>query len=612
MIEPLLAQVSSTLAWTYVFVTLTFMLYLYIGWRSRVRETEGFYVAGHGVPAVANGAATAADWMSAASFLSMAGLISFMGYDGSIYLMGWTGGYVLLALLLAPYLRKFGKYTVPDFVGERYYSETARVVAAVCAIFVSMTYVAGQMRGVGIVFSRFLEVPIWQGVVVGMVIVSVFAVLGGMKGITWTQVVQYGVLIVAFLIPAVALSRALTGYFVPQVGMTWSDIGPRLNQLQTDLGFREYTEPFRNKSMLDVLCITFALMVGTAGLPHVIVRFYTTPSVKAARWSGFWALFFIAVLYTTAPALAMFARTNLLDSLHGARVERIEEIELDDQGKRDILHLVSAGESPQPIAWATSWQKTGLIVFDDANGDGVIDLTNHDGQFAEATIDPDIIVLVTPEVAHLAPWVVALVATGGLAAALSTAAGLMLVISSSIAHDLYIHFLDPHAPEERRVRVGRVAIVLAIFVAGYFGINPPGFVAQVVAFAFGLAAASFFPVILLGIFDSRTNRQGAIAGMIVGLVFTATYIVGNRSDKILGDLLGTGEPLMGAWCFGISAEGIGAVGCLLNLVVTFVVSRLTSPPPPEIRALVESVRVPRGSHDPETHFDEEDAGADNP
>lgn len=574
--------VDHTRVFTFIFVTITFMTYLYIGWRSRVRESGGFYVAGRGVPAIANGAATAADWMSAASFISMAGLISFMGYDGSIYLLGWTGGYVLLALLLAPYLRKFGKYTVPDFVGERYYSETARVVAAIAAIFVSLTYVAGQMRGVGIVFSRFLEVPIWQGVVIGMVIVGFFAVLGGMKGITWTQVAQYGVLIVAFLIPAVALSRLLTGYSVPQVGFTMSEITTKLNQLQVDLGFTEYTQPFTNKSKLDVLCITFALMAGTAGLPHVLVRFYTTPTVRAARWSAGWALLFIALLYTTAPALASFARYNLLTSIHGHTVAEVDSLE-----------------------WVQSWKKTGLFLYKDKNNDGKITfapgdafLTGTDGKpdiqrpnpdsANEVYTDRDIIVLSTPEVANLAPWVIALVATGGLAAALSTAAGLLLVISSSIAHDLYIHFIDPHASESRRVAVGRLGIVLGIGAAGWFGIHPPGFVAQVVAFAFGLAASSFFPIILLGIFDARTNRSGAIAGMAVGLLFTAVYIAGNNSDKIFG----TVEPLMGPWCFGISAEGIGAVGCMLNFVVTLVVSRLTAPPPESVRRLVESVRVP--------------------
>ncbi len=601
---------GSTRALTFVFVTVTFLIYLYIGWRSRVRETRGFYVAGRGVPAIANGAATAADWMSAASFISMAGLISFMGYDGSIYLMGWTGGYVLLALLLAPYLRKFGKYTVPDFVGERYDSETARVVAAICAIFVSLTYVAGQMRGVGIVFSRFLEVPIWQGVLVGMVIVAFFAVLGGMKGITWTQVVQYTILVIAFWIPAVAISKVLTGIPLPQAALTFSDIPTKLNSMQVDLGFAEYTQPFTGKTKLDVFCITLALMVGTAGLPHVIVRFYTTPSVRAARWSAGWALLFIAALYTTAPALAMFARYNLLRTLDGAKVVRVEQVAIEATESREIYHLAAdaSDSSADAIDWVVSWQKTGLITIADKNRNGVIELDNVGGSFAEASIDRDIIVLSTPEVAGLAPWVIALVATGGLAAALSTAAGLLLVISSSIAHDLYIHFFDPHASEARRVAVGRAMIVLAIGAAGYFGINPPGFVAQVVAFAFGLAAASFFPVILLGIFDKRTNRAGAVCGMIVGIVFTAIYIVGNRSDKILG----TNEPLMGPWCFGISAEGIGTIGCLLNFVVTWTVSRLTPPPPRSVQELVESVRIPAGAHGSEAHFDESDAAADNP
>ncbi|NIP70855.1 MAG: cation acetate symporter [Planctomycetales bacterium] len=600
-----------TTLYTFVFVTITFMVYLYIGWRSRVRETEGFYVAGRGVPAIANGAATAADWMSAASFIGMAGMISFLGFDGSIYLMGWTGGYVLLALLLAPYLRKFGKYTVPDFVGERYYSETARIVAAICAVFVSLTYVAGQMRGVGIVFSRFLEVDIWQGVVVGMVIVAFFAVLGGMKGITWTQVVQFFVLIFAFLIPAVALSFILTGKAIPQVGFTFTDIADKLNALQTDLGFREYTEPFTEKKKLDVFCITFALMVGTAGLPHVIVRFYTVPDVRSARFSAGWALLFIALLYTTAPALALFARYNLLNTLHGAQITGSEIQEINGS-ERTIYELERTGEdgNPQPISWAISWQRTGLIEFNDRNGDQVIQLDkNEKGRFSEAMIDNDIIVLSTPEVAKLAPWVIALVATGGLAAALSTAAGLLLVISSSIAHDLYIHFIDPHAPEARRVTVGRIMIVVAIVVAGYFGINPPGFVAQVVAFAFGLAAASFFPVILLGIFDKRTNREGAICGMTVGLLFTAVYILGCRTDRIFPFV---DQPLFEPWFFGISPEGIGAVGCLLNFVVTLTVSHLTPPPPERVQRFVEEVRVPRGSHEPEAHFDESDTTADNP
>ncbi|MEX0742377.1 MAG: sodium:solute symporter family protein [Phycisphaeraceae bacterium] len=593
-------------AWTWVFITITFMVYLYIGWRSRVGESSGFYVAGRGVPAVANGAATAADWMSAASFISMAGMISFLGSDGSIYLMGWTGGYVLLALLLAPYLRKFGKYTVPDFVGERYYSETARVVAAICAIFVSLTYVAGQMRGVGIVFSRYLEVEIWQGVVVGMVIVAFFAVLGGMKGITWTQVVQYFIIITAFLVTAGAISSDQTGWAVPQLGMTFSDMASRLDGLHEDLGLHLYTEPFTSHSMLNIICITGALMVGTAGLPHVIVRFYTTKNVRAARYSAFWALLFIALLYTSAPALAMFARANLLESLHGAEVQSVETVDAGDGDTRNIYSLARVDEAGvvDPIKWVTSWQQTGLIKFDDADGDGRISMMSQDGVFAEAVIDRDIIVLSTPEVARLAGPIIALIAVGGLAAALSTAAGLLLVISSSMAHDLYIHFVDPNASEKRRVMVGRIMIIAAIFVAGYFGINPPGFVAQVVAFAFGLAAASFFPIILLGIFDGRTNREGAIAGMVVGLVFTATYIVLERFWHVdFESMLGVAY---------ISSEGIGFVGCGLNFAVTLIVSRCTPAPPAYIRELVESVRVPLASRPPEAHFDEDDSEADNP
>jgi len=582
-----------TMVLTLIFVSITFVVYLYIGWRSRVRETRGFYVAGQGVPAIANGAATAADWMSAASFISMAGLISFIGSDGSVYLLGWTGGYVLLALLLAPYLRKFGKYTVPDFVGERYGSETARIVAAVCAIFISLTYVAGQMRGVGIVFSRFLAVEIWQGVLIGMLIVAFFAVLGGMKGITWTQVIQYIVLIIAFLIPAITLSVQLTGNPVPQLGITTSDLMDRLNEIQTDLGFAEYSQAFSSNSQLNVLCITFALMAGTAGLPHVIVRFYTVPNVRAARYSAGWALLFIAILYTTAPALAMFARYNLLHTLHNAEVVKVESPDGSpaEPGDEAALYtLAYPGEGKRPIEWAVTWQRTGLIQFHDANGDGRIQLNrNAEGQFAEATIDRDIIVLSSPEIARLSPWVIALVAAGALAAALSTAAGLLLVISSSIAHDLYIHFFDPRASEIKRVTVGRMVIVLAIVVAGYFGINPPGFVGEVVAFAFGLAAASFFPAILLGIFDKRANRQGAVTGMIVGLTFTAFYILGCTADKILPWI---SQPLFGPWLFGISPAGIGAVGCLLNLLVTLVVSRLTAPPPPEIQEFIELVRAP--------------------
>lgn len=542
--------------WTTIFVSLTFMVYLYIGWRSRVKDSKGFFVADQNVPAIANGAATAADWMSAASFMGMAGLISSLGYDGSIYLMGWTGGYVLLALLLAPYLRKFGKYTVPDFVGDRYYSNVARLVAVVAALFVSLTYVAGQMRGVGIVFSRFLQVDVNIGVAIGMVIVAFFAILGGMKGITWTQVAQYSILIVAYLIPAVAIAWQLTGNPIPQLAFTFGDVVDKLNQVQLDLGFDAYTQPFAQKSMLDVLFITIALMVGTAGLPHVIVRFYTVPNVRAARYSAGWALLFIALLYTSAPAIASFARYNLIGTLHNQPMAEVQELD-----------------------WVQKWETTKLLTLEDKNGNGTIEWTPSE-ETSDVKIDPDIIVLSTPEVAKLAPWVVALVAAGGLAAALSTASGLLLVISSSIAHDVYYKLLKPDATEGERVMVGRIMVGVAILIAGYFGINPPGFVAQVVAFAFGLAAASFFPVILLGIFDKRTNREGAIAGMVSGLLFTTVYILG---VKFYG---------MSPWFFGVSAEGIGTLGMLINLVVTLVVSRLTPPPPPEIQALVENLRTP--------------------
>jgi cation/acetate symporter len=554
--------------WTTILVILSFIVYIYIGWQSRVRDTEGFFVADRGVPSIANGAATAADWMSAASFISMAGAISFLGYDGSVFLMGWTGGYVLLALLLAPYLRKFGKYTVPDFVGDRYYSNVARLIAVIAAIFVSLTYVAGQMRGVGIVFSRFLQVDINTGVVIGMVIVAFFAILGGMKGITWTQVAQYIVLIVAYLIPAIAISILLTKNPIPQLSFTFSDIVGRLNGIQTDLGFDAYTQPFVNKPMIDVLFFTIALMVGTAGLPHIIVRFYTVPDVRAARWSAGWALLFIALLYTTAPALAAFARYNIIDSLHNKTVTEVRQLD-----------------------WATKWENTKLLAFDDKNQDGRFQLT-PDKASNEITIDKDIVVLSTPEVAKLSPWVIALVAAGGLAAALSTASGLLLVISSSVAHDVYYRMIDPTASESKRLFIGRVMVGLAIVVAGYFGINPPGFVAEVVSLAFGLAASSFFPIIILGIFDKRANREGAIAGMIVGLLVTSLYIVG---VKVGG---------MTPW-FGISAEGFGTVGMLLNLITTLVVSRLTPPPPLEIQQLVDDLRTPENPPLPLTDIGEE-------
>lgn len=584
----------SILTWTYIMVGLTFSMYLTIAWISRVKTTKGFYVAGGGVSPLANGMATAADWMSAASFISMAGLISFMGYSGSIYLLGWTGGYVLLALLLAPYLRKFGKFTVPDFVGDRYYSNFARLTALVCAIFISFTYVAGQMRGVGIVFSRFLEVPVNTGVLIGMSIVFFYAALGGMKGITYTQVAQYSVLICAYLIPAVFISLKIAGTPIPQLGFgstisSGADSGKYLldvlNGLNKDLGFAEYTSAFGagNKSLLDVLSITFALMVGTAGLPHVIIRFYTVPSVRAARLSAGYALLFIAFLYTTAPAVASFARYNMINTLNETSYEH----------------------APQ---WFKNWEVTGLIAWADKNGDGVIQYragkpfvgkpkyTGETGALGvklvsnaptdnanELYIDRDIMVLANPEIAGLPNWVIALVAAGGLAAALSTASGLLLVIASSISHDLYYRLINREATEAQRLMVGRVMIGVAVCIAGYFGINPPGFVAQVVAFAFGLAASSFFPIIVLGIFTKRANKQGCIAGMSAGICFTFFYIV---NIKFLG---GT------SWFFGISGEGIGTVGMLINFVVTYVVSMMTPPPPQEIQDLVESVRYPRGA-----------------
>ncbi len=584
--------------WTYAVVILSFAGYIYIGYQNRVRDTKGFYVAGQGVPAIANGAATAADWMSAASFISMAGLISTLGYDGCIYLMGWTGGYVLLALLLAPYLRKFGKYTVPDFVGDRYYSQTARTVAAICAIFVSFTYVAGQMRGVGIVFSRFLGTSINTGVMIGMAIVAFFSVIGGMKGITWTQVAQYVVLIAAYLVPAFALGMILTGNPIPQLAFTFGDLAPRLGELQTELGMKNYIEPFTNKTQLDVLFITIALMIGTAGLPHIIVRFYTVPSVRSARFSAGWALLFIALLYTTAPAIAVFARYNLLTTFTGATRQADGSLVAGAPIPADTLRSENS--------WIGKWEKPGLlIVGDDKNGDGGVTMGPGDAflktngkvdktkpnpdSVNEVYIDNDIIVLSTPEVANLPPFVIALVAAGGLAAALSTASGLLLVISSSVSHDIYYRLIDPNADEQKRLMVGRIMIFIAVVIAGYFGINPPGFVAQVVAFAFGLAAASFFPIIILGIFDKRTNSAGAIAGMVVGMVFTMSYIIGNKFMS------------MPAWFFGVSAEGIGTLGAIINFVIAIAVSRITAPPPQEIQDLVDSVRVPRGAGSTSAH-----------
>jgi len=570
--------------WTWIVVLLTFGLYIGIGIWARVRETEGFYVAGRGVPPIANGMATAADWMSAASFISMAGLISTLGYDGTIYLMGWTGGYVLLALLLAPYLRKFGKFTVPDFVGDRYYSQTARIVAVVAAIFVSFTYVIPQLVGVGTVFSRYLGVPSVTGLWIGVAVTALFAVVGGMKGITWTQVAQYTVLIIAYLIPGFAIASILTGNPIPQLALTFSDITTRLNQLQVDLGFTQYTQPFQRFDMLNILLITACLMFGTAGLPHVIIRFYTVPTVKDARASAGWALLFIALLYTTAPAISVFARYNLINTLHGKTFEEVRQID-----------------------WVAKWEKTGLLRFVDKDNNGTItiakgnafkfipgttrpDPKNPDTNSAnEVFINNDIIVLSTPEVAKLAPLIIALVAAGGLAAALSTASGLLIVISSALSHDLYYRVVNPRATEGQRLLIARIGILLAVLIAGYFGQNPPGFIAQLVAFAFGLAASSFFPAILLGIFDKRTTREGAIAGMVVGLVFTASYIIGT---SYFG---------MPRWFLGVSPEGIGTVGMLLNFVITYFVSRMTPEPPKDVQDLVESVRIPRGAKDAHYH-----------
>ena len=588
--------------WTAIFVGLSFALYIAIAIITRVRSTRGFYVAGQGIPAIYNGMATAADWMSAASFISMAGLISFMGYTGGVYLMGWTGGYVLLALLLAPYLRKFGKYTVPDFVGDRYYSNAARLGAVFCAIFVSFTYVAGQMRGVGVVFSRFLEVDINTGVVVGMALVLCYATLGGMKGITWTQVAQYCVLIVAFLIPAVAISYEMTGNPIPQLGFGGEIAsGPHagksllalIDELHTELGFAEYTGAFvgGKKSMVDVFAITLALMVGTAGLPHVIIRFYTVKDVRGARWSAFWALLFIGLLYTSAPAVAAFARANLI---------------------QDISETPYAA-APQ---WFKNWENSGLIAWVDKDGDGQIDYrpgapfqgkpsflkdeseatlrglygerlvdnvpTNNRN---ELYVDRDIMVLANPEIARLPAWVIALVAAGALAAALSTAAGLLLVISSAVAHDLGKSMLRPDMTEQQELRVARIASAVAVIIAGYLGINPPGFVAQVVAFAFGLAASSFFPIIVLGIFSTRTTKEAGISGMLSGILFTAGYIV---YFKFMHPELNTEDN----WLFGISPEGIGSLGMVLNFVVTLVVTQLTPAPPERVQASVLAVRSP--------------------
>jgi len=558
------------LAWTYLLVGLSFALYLGIAIWSRAGSTEEFYVAGGGVSPLANGLATAADWMSAASFMSMAGIISFSGYDGSVYLMGWTGGYVLLALLLAPYLRKFGKFTVPDFVGDRYYSNKARVVAVICALFISFTYVAGQMRGVGIVFSRYLELPIEWGVVIGMAIVFFYAVLGGMKGITYTQVAQYCVLIFAYMVPAIFISMQLTGNPIPQLGLG-GDVAegvPLLDKLDGvlgDLGFADYTSG--KKSIPDLFMITLALMVGTAGLPHVIVRFFTVPKVKDARLSAGYALAFIAILYTTAPAVAAFGMYNIIQSTSEKPIDQLPE-------------------------WVQNWQKTNLIQIEDKNGDGVVQYL-ADPASNELSIDKDIMVLAGPEIAQLPDWVVGLVAAGAMAAALSTAAGLLLVISTSISRDLFKTF-RPDISDKKELRIARLSAAGAVILAGYFGINPPGFVAEVVAFAFGLAASSFFPVILLGIFSTRVNKEGAIAGMLTGLVFTISYI---SYFKFVYPELNTAEH----WWWGISPEGIGSLGMALNFLVCFGVSWLTPAPPSHVQQLIQDIRIPKGAGKASNH-----------
>lgn len=557
----------SIAVWTYIIVGLTFAFYIGIAIWSRAASTKEFYVAGGGVSPLMNGMATAADWMSAASFMSMAGLLAFGGYDASVYLMGWTGGYVLLALLLAPYLRKFGKFTVPDFIGDRYYSQAARLVAVICAIFISFTYVAGQMRGVGIVFARFLDVTVEVGVVIGMIVVLFYAVLGGMKGITYTQVAQYCVLIFAYMVPAIFISYQLTGNFIPQLGFIGSveDGTPLIQKLDgmlVELGFSAYTDG--SKSRLDVFFITAALMVGTAGLPHVIIRFFTVPKVRDARKSAGYALAFITILYTTAPAIGIFGMYNAINSVSEKKVEEIP-------------------------TWVKSWQETNLIKIEDKNQDGRLQFVK-DPTKNEVVIDKDIMVLANPEIAKLPNWVVALVAAGALAAALSTAAGLLLVISTAISHDLLKKALRPNISEKGELRAARISAAFAVVIAGYFGINPPGFVAQVVAFAFGLAAASFFPVIVMGIFSKRINKEGAIAGMIVGLVFTLAYIV---YFKFI-------SPKSEPW-FGLSPEGIGTLGMILNFLVSGIISYLTPPPPQDVQDMVEDIRIPAGAGEAIAH-----------
>jgi len=551
--------------WTYLIVGFTFSIYIGIAIWSRVKTTKEFYVAGAGVSPLANGMATAADWMSAASFISMAGIIAFAGYDGAVYLMGWTGGYVLLALLLAPYLRKFGKFTVPDFIGDRYYSNTARIVAVICALLVSFTYVAGQMRGVGIVFSRFLEVEINTGVVIGMIIVLFYAVLGGMKGITYTQVAQYCVLIFAFMVPAIFISIQITGNPIPQLGFGSEALDgggyllDKLDGLNKELGFNEYTD--NTKPLIDIFAITFALMVGTAGLPHVIIRFFTVKKVSDARKSAGIALLLIAILYTTAPAVAVFARTNMIETLSNVEYSKVP-------------------------SWFKNWENTGLISFNDKNADGKIQYL-ADPSSNELVVDRDIMVLANPEIAKLPNWVIALVAAGGLAAALSTAAGLLLVISSSISHDLLKRVIMPSISEKQELLAARFSAFIAVCIAGYFGINPPGFVAAVVALAFGLAAASFFPAIIMGIFYKKMNKEGAVSGMIVGTILMLYYMIKYKLGWFDDELPGSNQ-----WWFNISPEGFGTVAMCANFIVSIIVMKFTSEPPEEIKKIVEDIRIP--------------------
>lgn len=556
--------------WAWTFIILTLLLYLAIAIYTHVTEVDEFYVAGRRIPAVVNGAAVAADWMSAASFISMAGLIALLGYDGAVYLMGWTGGYVVLALLIAPYLRKYGQYTIPDFIGDRYYSDTARAVAAIATVFISLTYVAGQMRGVGIVFSRFLGVNIALGVVAALAVVAFVTVLGGMRAITWTQAAQYTVLIIAYLIVTISIAAVLTGNPIPQIALITTDIGVRLSELQAEIAMGQYILPFQNFTLIQVFTITLTLMIGTAGLPHVIMRFYTVPSASDARRSAGWALFFIALLYTSAPALAIFAKFNLINTLNGTPIDEARS-----------------------IPWVQNWAETGLLTINDQNGDGVIQMSQGlTSQASEVVLDPDIIVLSTPEVAGLAPFVIALVAAGGLAAALSTADGLLIAMSSAVSHDIYYRIMNEDATHRQRLIVARVTILVAAVVAALLGIYPPGFVAEVVALAFGLAASSLFPPILLGIFDKRMNKEGAIAGILVGLIFTAIMASMMRAHVVFG----LPEPLMGTF-LGIEAQGIGLIGAILNFIVAFIVSRLTDPPPDEIGEMVEEIRYPRGSRE---------------